>query len=125
MLTHILSLASAAAEPLASNPDLLAKLALHAAAIAGVLRLVIAALRSPLLGLIWLRVPKAVRPLVILALGVVAAVFDNLALGTPLLEAVFAALGGIGGAISSHEVQNRVLAKKAPAASPAAPSPEA
>lgn len=107
-----------------ADPDLLAKLAIHAAAIAGVLRLVIAALRSPVLGLIWLRVPKAVRPLVILALGVVAAVFDNLALGTPLLEAVFAALGGIGGAISSHEVQNRILPKKAPAA-PKPFSPEA
>lgn len=121
MLTSILH-ALAIQSP--SDPDLLAKLAIHAAAIAGVLRLVIAALRSPLLGLIWLRVPKAVRPLVILALGVVAAVFDNLALGTPLLEAVFAALGGIGGAISSHEVQNRILPKKAPAA-PKPFSPEA
>lgn len=108
----------AAAEP-AISQDALGTLALHAAAIAGFIRLAVSLLRSPLLGIVWGRVPPAVRPLVLLLLGALAAAFDSIALGTPVLEALFSALGGVGAAISSHEVQERVTKRK----KPAAPSP--
>lgn len=109
MLTALSFLA--AAEP-AITQDALAKLALHAAAIAGFIRVVVMLLRSPFLGVVWGRVPPGVRPLVLLLLGALAAAFDSVALGTPVAEAIFAALGGVGAAISTHEVQERVTGKR-------------
>lgn len=100
-----------AAQPSLSD-EAMAKLALHAAAIAGFIRLIVMALRSPFLGFLWTKIPVAVRPLVLLLLGALAAAFDSIALGTPVAEAFFAAVGGLFGAIGSHEVQQRIVPKK-------------
>ncbi len=96
-----------------ADKALLAKLAVHAAAVAGFIRLIVWGLKSPLLSFIWLKVPVAARPAVLLALGALAAAFDAIALGTPVHEAVFVAFGGVIGAGGSHESQDSVTGAKA------------
>jgi len=100
--------------PTVSEPvnETMTKLALHAATIAVFIRGAVSILRSPFLAFVWLKVPVPARPLVLVALGALAATFDHLATGEPIMSAVFAAVGGIGGAISSHEIQNRVSPPK-------------
>jgi hypothetical protein len=120
LFSLVMSQAPAAAD-LAKDPELLAKLALHAAAIAAFIRLAVKVLRSPLLAFVWVKIPKPVRPLVLVVLGLLAAVFDHLALGAPIGEAIFAAFGGVMGAVSSHEIQNRVKPPKAKPPAPAKP----
>lgn len=109
------------ATPADVPPDvLLAKLAVHAAAVAAFIRLAVRFLRSPLAAIVWVKVPVAARPAVLVALGLIAAVFDHVALGSSFQEALFAALGGVMGAVSSHEIQQRVKPPKArlPAVAP-------
>ena len=98
-----------------ADKAVLAKLAAHAAVIAGFIRLVVWGLKSPLFAVVWLKVPVAARPAVILALGALAAAFDAIALGTPVHEAVFVAFGGVIGAVWSHESQDSVTGAKAKA----------
>lgn len=98
-----------ASVPLANaHPDVLVVLAMHAAAIAGLIRGAVAALRSPSLAFVWEDVPLRFRPLLIVALGGVAAVFDHVALGEGWASAVFAAVGGVLGAVTSHEFGGRM-----------------
>lgn len=105
--------AAALADIPSADKALLAKLAVHAAAVAGFIRLIVWGLKSPLLSFIWLKVPVAARPAVLLALGALAAAFDSIALGTPVHEAVFVAFGGVIGAVWSHESQDSVTGAKA------------
>jgi hypothetical protein len=111
----LLSFPAIAADVVADAPitnDAMKQLAIHAAAIAGFIRLVVLALRSPFLGVFWSRIPVPVRPVVLVLLGAVAAAFDSIALGTPIIESFFSAIGGIFGAVGSHEMQDRVIGKK-------------
>lgn len=96
-----------------ADQALLAKLAVHAAAIAGFIRLLVWALKSPMLSFIWIKVPVAARPALLILLGALAAAFDAVGLGTPVHEAIFAAFGGVFGAVWSHESQDAVTGAKA------------
>lgn len=92
----------------------LAEIALHAAAIAAAIRLIVRLARSPLLGFAWNAVPVRLRPLVLLLLGALATALEALAAGRPWTEALFIGLGGVGGAVTSHEMQARSLPPRAP-----------
>jgi hypothetical protein len=78
----------------------LARIALHATAIAGALRLIVLLLKSPLAGLVWMRFPLIVKAIIIAVLTALAVAFDSIALGTPVFEALFTALGGVVGGIA-------------------------
>lgn len=103
----VLAQAAAAGAP-ALDPKLL-QITAHAAGIAVAIRGIVAILKSPIGGLFWLKVPVAVRLLVLAALCALAVGFESLAAGRPVLEAIFVAIGGLGGAITTHELQDRLL----------------
>lgn len=107
------SLAEAAGAPPAPapTPDLLATLAVHAGTIAVLIRGTVRVLRTDLLGDVWHKVPLKYRPVVLVGLGAAAVVFEHVALGESWEQAIFVALGGVGGAVTSHEMQERVTAK--------------
>ncbi len=100
-------------------------LAGKAALIAGFIRILVRVLRSPLIApYTWDKIPVAARPFALLGVGAAAAALDYVAAGTPPLQAIFSAFGGVMGAIASHEVGERVLAKNALEKFSAAPSAE-
>jgi hypothetical protein len=92
-----------------ASTDALQQLAIHAAGIAVFIRGVIALLRSPLLGLVWGKVPEPARVAVLLLLGAIAVAFDHVAVGTPLLEAFASAFVGLFGVVGGHEMAKRVI----------------
>lgn len=95
-----------------ATPDVAKQLVLHAAGIAVFIRAVIALLKSPVLGVMWGKVPEPARVAVLVVLGAVAVAFDNLALGTPLADAFLGAFMGLFGVVGGHEMTKRVLPRK-------------
>ena len=93
--------------------DPLTLLAAHAASITVILRAIVSFLRSDLSGALWEQVPKRWRPLAFAALGLFAVVVENVAFGLPIADSIFVAIGGVGGAVTSHEFGSR-LRKPAP-----------
>lgn len=94
---------------------LLVDLAAHAGVIAIVIRTIVRALRSPMFANVWERVPVRHRPFLLVGLGLAAMLFERVALGETWSQAIFVALGGVGGAVTSHEVQSRVTPRPADA----------
>jgi hypothetical protein len=102
-----LAQSSSAPPPPPLDPKL-AEIAAHAAGIAVAIRGIVALLRSPVGGLVWLRLPVQVRLLALAVLCGVAVGFEALAAGRTIPEAIFVAIGGLGGAVTTHEIQERI-----------------
>lgn len=100
-----------AAQAPAVDPKLL-NIAAHAAGIAVAIRGLVALLKSPIGGLLWLKVPTPVRLLVLAVLCAIAVGAESLAVGKPLAEAIFVAIGGLGAAITTREIQASLTAKR-------------
>ena len=104
--------AAFAADPAAAASNeaeaLLLRMTTHAATIAVLIRAGVKFARSPFAGAIWSRAPVGARPAILAALGVCAVVFEHVALGTTWSESIFVAVGGVGGAVTSHEFQERI-----------------
>lgn len=96
--------------------------------LAGVIRLVIALLKLPMLGQVWKKLPWWAKPLAMVALTGAGFFFDSLVMGQVWYLALGSALTALGGAVVSHEWQDlfrkdRVSkrTKKAPPAEAPAP----
>jgi hypothetical protein len=100
---------AAAAKPIHTNIDVLLMLSAHAGVIAGAIRGIIAVVRSGTLGDPWGKLPKPARVLLLVVLMFVAAVLDAVAGGQPWPIAIFVAVGGLGAAISTAEIQERLI----------------
>jgi hypothetical protein len=87
-----------------------------AAVIAGVIRGVVALLRTPLLKDVWQRLPWWAKPSTLLGATVVLGTLDAFGFGQPWYLAVGSAITGLGGAVVSHEWQalfKEAMAEKA------------
>ena len=102
--------------------DVLLQVGAQAGAVAAILRGLVPILRSPMGGLIWNKIPGRYRAYVLLGLAMALGVANYAAFGTPLDEAVFAALGGFMGAVTTHEVGDRSKAPKPDAPAPPPPA---
>lgn len=108
--------ATVASDPAASfeantADNVLQMLALHAGTIAVIIRALVRLARSATFGNVWDRVPVRYRPAVLVGLGLAAVAFERVALGESWEQAIFVAVGGVGGAVTSHEMQERAAAK--------------
>lgn len=74
-----------------------------AGVIAGFLRGIVPILRSPIVGGIWTKWPKWLRPLVLCGIAAGLGLLDALALGTPIMASMLSALAAIGVAVTSYE----------------------
>lgn len=81
----------------------------HSAAIAAGIRTIVRVLKLPLFDLLWGNRSKVIRLLLLVILTAVAVLFENLALGKPIFEALFVALNGLAIAVSSHEIQDNLV----------------
>lgn len=87
-----------------------------AAAIAGIIRGVVAVLRTPLLKQAWQRLPWWSKPTVLLGSTAVLGTLDAVLLGQPWYLALGSAFTGLGAAVVSHEWQalfKEAMAEKA------------
>lgn len=107
---ELVTFVAAQAAPVA-DPKLV-NIAVHAAGIAVAIRGLVALLKSPIGGLLWLKVPTPVRLLVLAILCAIAVGAESLAAGKPLAEAIFIAIGGLGAAITTREIQASLTAKR-------------
>ncbi|HAW74303.1 MAG TPA: hypothetical protein DCW74_01035 [Alteromonas australica] len=71
--------------------------------IAGFLRGVVPILKSPILGEIWNKWPKWLRPLVLCAIAAFLGLLDALALGVPFTQSLLSAFAAVGVAVTSYE----------------------
>jgi hypothetical protein len=71
--------------------------------IAGFLRGIVPILRSPILGGIWHKWPKWLRPLVLCAIAAALGLLDAVALGVPFSQSLLSAFAAVGVAVSSYE----------------------
>jgi hypothetical protein len=103
---------------IAQAPPLLdpQQLAAHAALIGGLIASLVAFLKSPFGGVVWLRVPPAARLVILGLLGGAAAAFEVLALGKSIPEAILVGLTGLFGGVAAREMFRSVVPpkKKAP-----------
>lgn len=87
-----------------------------AAAIAGIIRGIVAILRTPLLKDVWHRAPWWAKPTTLLGSTAILGTLDAMLLGQPWYLAMGAAFTGLGGAVVSHEWQDlfkEAMAEKA------------
>jgi hypothetical protein len=85
-----------------------------AAAIAGIIRGLVALLRTPLLKSVWDRMPWYAKPATLLGATVLLGTLDAMGFGQVWYLAVGSAITGLGGAVVSYEWQD--LFKEAAAA---------
>lgn len=94
--------------------DLLLDVGARAAGGAMLLRALVPFLRSPFGKGLWEKIPTSARSFVLLGLALVLGIADHLATGNALDASIFAALGAFMGAVSSHEVTQRLVPKPKP-----------
>lgn len=73
---------------------------------AGIIRGIVAVLRTPLFGAVWYKGPWWLRPVILMVLTLGAALFDALALGQVWWLALGSAITGLGAATVSHDWQS-------------------
>lgn len=71
--------------------------------IAGFLRGIVPILRSPILGGIWHKWPKWLRPLVLCSIAALLGLLDAIALGVPFSQSMLSAFAAVGVAVTSYE----------------------
>jgi hypothetical protein len=71
--------------------------------IAGFLRGIVPILRSPILGGIWHKWPKWLRPLVLCSIAALLGLLDAVAMGVPFSQSMLSAFAAVGVAVSSYE----------------------
>jgi hypothetical protein len=82
--------------------------------IAGFLRGIVPILRSPILGGVWHKWPKWLRPLVLCSIAALLGLFDALALGVPVQQSLLSAFAAGGVAVTSYETGKGVKLPKKP-----------
>lgn len=102
MEPEVLSVATAA---MANLPPDIAHTMGSAAAIAGMIRGLVALLKLPMLGEVWKKVPWWVKPTILVVATLACGFTDALAMGQKWYLALGAAVTGLGGAVVSHEWQ--------------------
>lgn len=85
-----------------------------AGVIAGFLRGIVPILRSPIVGGLWEKWPKWLRPLVLCSLAAALGLLDALALGTPVQQSLLSALAAVGVAVTSYETGKGIKLPKKP-----------
>lgn len=74
-----------------------------AVVIAGFLRGIVPILKSQLLGGVWHKWPKWLRPLILCSVAAALGLLDALALGVPLSQSFLSAFAAVGAAVASYE----------------------
>ena len=72
-------------------------------AIAAILRVVVPILKSPLANGVWGKVPKWLRPILLIGIAGVLGFLDAFAFGISPVEAILAAFAAVGAAVASYE----------------------
>jgi len=83
--------------------------------IAGFLRGIVPILKSPMLGQIWHKWPKWLKPLILCGVAMLLGLCDALALGVPFSQATLSALSAVGIAVSSYETGKGIKMPEKPA----------
>ncbi len=77
-----------------------------AAAIAGIIRSLVAIMRTPLFREVWTKLPWWAKPTMLLAATAALGTADAIGFGQPWYLAIGSALTGLGGAVVTHEWQD-------------------
>ena len=85
-----------------------------AVVIAGFLRGIVPILKSQILGGIWHKWPKWLRPLILCSIAAALGLLDALALGVPLSQSFLSAFAAVGAAVASYESGKGVNLPKRP-----------
>tara|TARA_Y100000361_G_C11113588_1_gene319041 strand:- start:248 stop:541 length:294 start_codon:yes stop_codon:yes gene_type:complete len=83
--------------------------------IAGFLRGIVPILKSPILGEVWKKWPKWLRPLVLCAIAGLLGMLDAIALGVPFTQSLLSALAAVGVAVTSYESGKGIKLPQKPA----------